>query len=215
LENAAQARFIDTLAYFPSAKIDEAVRDILHSTEADYLAHTCARFLAGRGADDEIRKYVEKRLPGAGKEKRRELSRLLDRLGWTPLHLAAETYENGKLNALIQAGADVNARAANGQTPLHVAADHGSYGGIRILLKNGGNPNLKDDKGQTPVQLASLRENPAAPVKHPARSNLHGRRQTSQAIPSARRSDDPTRFGQLGRCNRARFARRAMPPPNA
>lgn len=152
--DAVQARFIDALAYFPSPRIDQAVREVLHSTDDDYLARACARFLADRGADADIRQYVEKRLPGAGEKRRRQLSRMLEQVGWTPLHVVAATYENGKLSALIQAGADVNARAANGQTPLHVAADHGSYGGIRILLKNGANPNLKDDNGRTPVLLA-------------------------------------------------------------
>lgn len=153
LEHAAQARFIATLAHFPTPKIEQAVRDILHSTEDDYLARACIQFLAGRGADTDIRKYVEKRMPNANEQRKQELTRLSDQVGWTPLHVAAETYENGKLESLIRAGADVNASAANGQTPLHVAADHGSYGGIRVLLKYKANPNLKDDNGRMPVQL--------------------------------------------------------------
>jgi ankyrin repeat protein len=154
LTHSAQARFIDTLAQFPSSKLDQAVRDVLHSTDDDYLARACARFLAGRGANADILKYVEKRMPRADEQRRRELTRFSAQIGWTPLHVAAEAYENGKLEALIRAGADVNARAANGQTPLHVAADHGSYGGIRILLKYKANPNIKDKDGRTPIQLA-------------------------------------------------------------
>jgi cytohesin len=126
------------------------------------LARACARFLAGRGGDADILKYVEKRLLRADEQRRRQLTRLSDQVGWTPLHVAAETYENGKLEALIRAGADVNARAATGQTPLHVAADHGSYGGIRILLKYKANPNIKDKKGRTPIQLALGYESAAA-----------------------------------------------------
>ena len=138
------------------------MRDILHLTDDDYLARACARFLAGRGADAEILKYVEKRLPRADEQRRQELTRFSALVGWTPLHGAAETYENGKLEALIQSGADVNARADDGQTPLHVAAEHGSYGGIRILLKNKANPNIKDKKGRMPIQLALGYESAAA-----------------------------------------------------
>ncbi|HET6327163.1 MAG TPA: ankyrin repeat domain-containing protein [Planctomycetaceae bacterium] len=82
------------------------------------------------------------------------LERLSNQVGWTLLHVVAETYESGKLEAMIRAGADINARAANGQTSLHMAAAHGSYGGIRILLQFKANPNLKDNAGRTPVQLA-------------------------------------------------------------
>ena len=53
------------------------------------------------------------------------------RLGWTPLHVAAEMGELQRIEGLILEGADVNARAANGQTPLHVAAEYGRFGAIR------------------------------------------------------------------------------------
>jgi ankyrin repeat protein len=62
--------------------------------------------------------------------------------------------EPDRIEKLILKGADINARAANGQTPLHVAGDHGSYGAIRVLLDAKANPNIKDQQGRTPVQLA-------------------------------------------------------------
>lgn len=45
IENCTQARFIDTLAYFPTAKIDQAVLRIMHSTDENNLAVSCARYL--------------------------------------------------------------------------------------------------------------------------------------------------------------------------
>src|SRR5205814_1609672 len=60
--DAMQARFIDALAFFPSTKIDQAVREVLHSTNHDSLARACARYLVGRGADPDIRRYVEQHL---------------------------------------------------------------------------------------------------------------------------------------------------------
>jgi len=83
-----------------------------------------------------------------------ELQRLLDQLGWTSLHVAAEHGEPAMVEDAIAKGADINAQAANGQTPLHVAADHGSYGAIEALIKRKANLNIKDKKGRTPVQLA-------------------------------------------------------------
>ncbi|MBV9125223.1 MAG: ankyrin repeat domain-containing protein, partial [Planctomycetes bacterium] len=153
-ENAEQERFIDALAFFPSPKLDEAVRAVLHSTNNDDLASSCVRYLVGRGADPDIRRYVNRHLKGADEHRRKELQRMLERVGWTPLHAAAEMGEAVVIENLILKGADVNARAANGQTPLHVAADHGSYGAIDALLKHKADPNLKDHQGRTPVQLA-------------------------------------------------------------
>jgi ankyrin repeat protein len=152
-DHATQARFIDALASFPSAKLDRAVRQVLHSTDDDHLARACARYLVGRGADADIRRYVERRLKGADERRRGELQRLLERVGWTPLHAASETGEAALLEDLIRKGADVNARAANGQTPLHVAASHGSFGALGALLRGKADPNRKDSGGRTPVQL--------------------------------------------------------------
>ncbi len=76
-EDAMQARFIDELSCFPNAKFDLAVESVLHSTEDDYLARACARYLRGRGANTEIQKYVQTRLAGADENRRKELERLL------------------------------------------------------------------------------------------------------------------------------------------
>lgn len=155
------ARLINALALFPSDKIDHAVRAILHSTDEDYLASACARYLVGRGADNDIKTYVENRLKQAQGQRWEELQRFLDRVGWTPLHVVAETYESERVAALILKGANVNARAANGQTPLHVAADHGAFGTMRALLAAGANPNLEDERGRTPLQLGLSYESAA------------------------------------------------------
>ena len=152
-QETTQARFIDAIAPFASPKVDVEVRRIFHATEEDYLAEACARYLVGRGADKEIRTYVDKRLPMAEGDRKRELERLLDQLGWTPLHVAAAEYENERLEDLIAKGANVNARAETGKSPLHVAAEHGSFGGLQVLIKHKADLNLKDKTGKTPIQL--------------------------------------------------------------
>jgi ankyrin repeat protein len=153
-ENAMQARFIDALAAFATPKLDRAVREVLHSTDDDTLAASCVRFLVGRGVDADIHRYVEQRRKGADEKREKELRQMLDRLGWTPLHAAAEQGESAVAEGLILKGAEVNARAANGQTPLHVAAARGSYGTLEVLLKHKADPNAKDHQRRTPVQLA-------------------------------------------------------------
>jgi hypothetical protein len=75
-----QVEFIDAIKFFPSEKIDKAVRKLLHSIDDDYVAEACARYLAGRGADSDVRNYVEKRLKGAKGKRRKELLRLLQQL---------------------------------------------------------------------------------------------------------------------------------------
>jgi ankyrin repeat protein len=149
-----QARFIDAVAFFPTTKIDKAVRAVLRSTDDDYLSRSCARYLVGRGADADIQHYVQQRLKKANKERQRQLQRLLDQLGWTQLHVAAEHGEPSIVENAIAKGADINAQAANGQTALHVAADHGMFGAIDILIKRKADLNIKDKQGRTPVQLA-------------------------------------------------------------
>src|SRR5262249_5471639 len=45
LENCTQARFIDTLGQLKTPKIDAAVREVLHSTDEEYLVKACSRYL--------------------------------------------------------------------------------------------------------------------------------------------------------------------------
>ena len=153
LENCSQARFIDTLIHFHTVKIEQAVREVLHSTDEIYLAEACARYLVGRGADKDVLKYVEQRLPNAGDQLRQELQKLKERVGWTPLHVAADRNDTGLIERLLTKGGEINAKAANGQTALHVAADRGNYGIIRALVKKNADPNAEDNQGRRPARL--------------------------------------------------------------
>ncbi len=91
--------------------------------------------------------------------------------GWTPLHAAAantftkndasKTMQADKITALINAGADVNARDNNGRTALMWAGWMGAYLGftedpsvINALLAKGADPFLKDNFGKTALDYA-------------------------------------------------------------
>lgn len=111
-------------------------------------------YLIGRGADADIKAYVDPRLKHANAKRRVDLENMLKQLGWTLLHLAAQEDDPDRIESLLTQGADLNAQSANGETALHVAAVHGSCGAIERLLARGANPNVKDKQGRLPVQLA-------------------------------------------------------------
>lgn len=75
-------------------------------------------------------------------------------LGITPLHYAAMNEDSGPLNALIAAGASVNARDSEGRTPLHMAAFSTRTANGKLLLEAGADPALKTDAGRDVLSMA-------------------------------------------------------------
>ena len=77
-----------------------------------------------------------------------------------------------KVQALLDAGADPNARGEDGWAPLHIVADDGGVHGLaeiksllkisRILLDAGADPNIRLDGGWTPLHIAAHRRQPMA-----------------------------------------------------
>lgn len=75
-------------------------------------------------------------------------------LASTPLHLAAMNLDSGPLRALLAAGANPNARDANGATPLHMAAFATRTEHAKLLLKAGADPLIKTNEGRDVASLA-------------------------------------------------------------
>lgn len=75
-------------------------------------------------------------------------------LGSTPLHFAALNENSGPLQALIAAGANVNARDKNGATPLHMAAFATRTEHAKLLLKAGADPYIRTDAGRDVMSMA-------------------------------------------------------------
>ena len=80
---------------------------------------------------------------------------VINRKGWTPLHYAVCGEDNGVSAWLIQHGADINARAPNGNTPLMMAARFGPYDLALALLKLGADKDLRNDDGNTAANFAT------------------------------------------------------------
>jgi ankyrin repeat protein len=71
--------------------------------------------------------------------------------GWmtgTALHSAASARDAASVRALLDAGADPNARQSTGYTPLHSAAHNGDAASVRALLSAGADPSLTTDDGK-------------------------------------------------------------------
>jgi len=56
--------------------------------------------------------------------------------------------------SLVAAGADPNARAADGVTPLHRAVRNRCSAAVDALLRSGADPRLENDSGSTASDLA-------------------------------------------------------------
>lgn len=80
-----------------------------------------------------------------------------DAAGWTPLHFAAQGQHADVADALIRAGAPVDAADAHGKTALAVALFNvrdGEGQVVRVLLKAGADPDRKNLSGISPRDLA-------------------------------------------------------------
>jgi ankyrin repeat protein len=77
--------------------------------------------------------------------------------GWTPLHLAAFFGWPELATALMDAGANVNARSTNAMknTPLHAAAAGGQETAVGVLLKHGADVNAAQEGGWTALHSAA------------------------------------------------------------
>jgi len=75
---------------------------------------------------------------------------------YTGLHAAAHKGKTDKIAALAAAGADLNARDANGRTPLHVAAFAKQRDAIRVLARAGAKLELLDNDRYDAVTIAAV-----------------------------------------------------------
>ena len=94
------------------------------------------------------------------------------------LHQAAARGDVARIERLIDAGKDVNARTASGKTPLHEAAASGQSAAIKALAVKGADLNARDGKGRTPLYIAALAEQTSrwCPCSSWERTSIQGKR---------------------------------------
>jgi ankyrin repeat protein len=80
-----------------------------------------------------------------------------DARGWTPLLYAVIGGDGVLVDALMRAGADVNAVAPDGSTPLMKAALWGHIEIVQALINAGADPRRRDGDGWTALDLAEAR----------------------------------------------------------
>lgn len=77
-------------------------------------------------------------------------------LGKQPLQYAISYRQQDAMQALLEAGADINAADHTGMTALHAAALLGWQDGTRWLLAHGADRNQRDQFGDLPSHIAAI-----------------------------------------------------------
>lgn len=95
----------------------------------------------------------------------------------TPLHYAAAIHSVKNIQILMEAGADIDAKARNGQTPLAMLLStvFPPMAVVETLLSYGADVNAQDSYGYTPLHLATARLNTSytlALLQHGAEVNI-------------------------------------------
>jgi hypothetical protein len=101
-----------------------------------------------------------------------------DPMQWSPLHYAAFAGHDRVAILLLDLGANINARSANGSSPLMMAVYEGHEQLVRQLLARGADRSVKNDRGEGAIEWAfkyqrlAIARLVAAPEEFVARANL-------------------------------------------
>lgn len=82
----------------------------------------------------------------------------VNEIGWTALMIAARLGKVESMNALFDAGADIDFRTSNGKTPLMIAAGFANLETVTLLVKRGADISIADENSQTALDYAASRD---------------------------------------------------------
>lgn len=155
LENGADANTYDgevdsTALMLASNNGHAKVMELLRSAGALDLTDVLpiVESLSGQKAVAEIKTLLETGNVNARNEKF---------FGATALYYAAQNGYTELANALLKAGANVDASSSDGWTALMTASYYGHVDTVELLLSVGADVHLRNDKRQTALSLASSR----------------------------------------------------------
>jgi uncharacterized protein len=103
---------------------------------------------AAKGGDEE--EVARLLADGADPDARDEVQ------AWTPMMRALEAGHPELAKRLIEAGADVNAKAETGTTALMVAAGEGHEELVSLLLESGADAQARDMHGKTALDIVDI-----------------------------------------------------------
>ena len=81
-------------------------------------------------------------------------------IGWTPLMNAAVRGNVEVIRLLLDHGADIQKKDADGRTALHNATYHDYDEAASLLVKRGAYLHVKDSRGYTPIDITNYRISP-------------------------------------------------------
>ncbi|KAH6937994.1 hypothetical protein HPB50_006086 [Hyalomma asiaticum] len=109
----------------------------------------------GDGLQEAAQSEAVERSSSTGASTRKVAERR-NRLGETPLQVAAIKGDAARVKALLSGGANPNVRDNAGWTPLHEASSQGAVEVVRLLLAAGASVNAAGPDGVTPLHDAVL-----------------------------------------------------------
>ena len=98
-----------------------------------------------------------------------------NKLGKTPMHIAAAKGYIRVIQLLLEAGADINFPDLKGKTPLMEAVEHGNDDTVQFLLDKGADANAQDSAGKTAlmhIPKIDLKEDKNAEELFPSLLNI-------------------------------------------
>lgn len=118
-------------------------------THLDFDQWTPLHLTAHFGAEEVMRMLLRSHDPDAR-----------DGAGWTALAHAASMGWTGVARALLESGADIEARGKYGRKPLCYAVRNSNEALVRLLLDHGANADIAFEDGIMPLDFAAARGHP-------------------------------------------------------
>lgn len=114
--------------------------------------------IAKTGTADEVVSLTKSNSESNEKRNKTEKSNCCDfnikSMGYTPLHMATQYNDASVVEAIVDAGADIEAYSSDQGTPLWSAASCGQYDSVSVLVKHRADINAKGPYGCTPLMAA-------------------------------------------------------------